>query len=157
MPLELRHASIDDAPDLIRLMLELGYDTDDASIRRRLGRVLAMTDHVVFVANEQPHGLVGCIHLSVAVTLVARPFAEIAALVVTGAHRRQGVGRALLQRAQRWATGRGLLDLVADAQVHRKTAGDFYRALGFRPLKEQRVFVRELDAPHPVEQPTAMD
>jgi GNAT superfamily N-acetyltransferase len=157
MPLELRHAGIDDASDLVRLVLELGYDADDGSMRRRLGRVLALGDHVVFVATESPHGLVGCIHIAVSVTLLARPFAEIHALVVSGAHRRQGVGQALLQRAQRWATGRGLLDLVAQAQVHRKMAGEFYRALGFRPLKDQRVFIRELDAPHPVEHPTAMD
>lgn len=157
MPLELRHAALGDAPDLTRLILELGYDTDEAAMRRRLDRVLGSSGHVVFVAIEPPHGIVGCIHVSVRVTLLERPYAEIEALSVTGGHRRQGVGQALVQRAHQWATRRGILDVVARSQLHRKGARDFYRTLGYRELKEQRVFVRNIDAPPPVEETTEGD
>jgi GNAT superfamily N-acetyltransferase len=157
MPLELRRATIDDAPDLVRLVLELGYDGDDASMRRRLGRLLALGDHIVLVASEPPYGIVGAMHAAVAVTLLARPVAEIRALVVTREHRRQGAGRALVERCLRWATERGLLDVVTHMQVHRRAAGDFLGALGFRPTQDHQVFARALDAPHASEDPTAMD
>jgi GNAT superfamily N-acetyltransferase len=157
MPLELRRASIDDTPDLVRLVLELGHDADDASMRRRLGRVLALGDHVVFVANEPPYGTVGVMHVAVSVTLLARPFAEIHALIVNREHRRQGVGQALIERCMRWATNRGLLDVMTRAQIHRRDASHFYRAQGFAHRQDARVFVCALDAPHAAEHPTAMD
>jgi GNAT superfamily N-acetyltransferase len=157
MPLELRRASIDDTPPLVRLMLELGYDVDEAAMRRRLGRLLGLGDHAVFVASEPPYGIVGALHVAVSVTLILRPFADIRALIVRRDHRRQGVGQALVERCLRWATDRGVLDVVTTAQAHRQAAAGFYRSLGFRLLGEHNVFIRTLDAPHAHDEPTAMD
>jgi GNAT superfamily N-acetyltransferase len=157
MPLELRPATLADTPALVRLMLELGYDTDEPTLRRRLGRVLALGDHAVFVGIEAPHGIVGLIHVGAQVTLLERPYAEIGALVVAGVHRRSGVGRLLMERAHDWAARRGLQNTVVRAQPHRKAAHAFYRSLGYTVTKQHSILQRELGAPPPTGIPTVMD
>jgi GNAT superfamily N-acetyltransferase len=157
MPLELRPASLADSPELMRLLLLLGYDTDEPILRRRLQRVLGSSDHAVFVGVEGPHGIVGVLHVAAHITLVERPYAEIGALVVAAAHRRSGVGRVLMERAHAWAAERGLHDTVVRAQPHRTAAHAFYLSLGYVVSKDQRVFLREIGGPVPGELPTVMD
>lgn len=52
-------------------------------------------------------------------------------LVVAPAHRRQGVGRALLGEARRWAQRQGLSALVAQASTQNYPAICFYQECGF--------------------------
>lgn len=147
MPVEYREARLEDADTLSRLLLELGYDGDALTVRRRLERILGLTDHVVFVAIERPHGVVGMIHADVQITLVRRPWAEVCSLVVTGAQRQSGVGRGLLERVQGWALKRGVDDVLVRMQKHRKAAHTFLGQLGYTVTKEQRVYERDLASP----------
>jgi len=52
-------------------------------------------------------------------------------LVVAPAHRRQGVGRALLGEARRWAQRQGLSALLAQASTQNYPAICFYQECGF--------------------------
>ncbi|MBM3135187.1 MAG: GNAT family N-acetyltransferase [Chloroflexi bacterium] len=67
-------------------------------------------------------------------TLMARPWPRtgwIEDLVVAPAHRRQGVGRALLGEARRWAQRQGLSALLAQASTQNYPAICFYQECGF--------------------------
>jgi GNAT superfamily N-acetyltransferase len=131
MPVQVREAQLEDAAEICRMLLELGHDGEEALVRRRLERVLGTTDHVVLVAVERPHGIVGMLHASVAVSLQVRPRVDVQLLVVASAHRGQGTGRALLERLHNWALRRGIDDVAARFRRHRKIGHLFYGKLGY--------------------------
>ncbi len=158
MPVQVREAQLEDAPDICRLLLELGYDGEEALVRRRLERVHGTTDHVVFLAVERPHGTVGLVHGSVALSLQHSPRVNVNVLVVASAHRGSGTGRALLERVHNWALRRGIDDVATHFRRHRKAAHLFYGKLGYSVTGEHRVYERDLAGPLRNHQdPTAMD
>jgi N-acetylglutamate synthase-like GNAT family acetyltransferase len=147
MPVEYREARLEDAEPVARLLLELGYDGDPLVVRRRVERIIALSDQVVFVAIERPHGVVGMIHADVQITLLRPPWAEVCTLVVTAAQRKGGIGRGLIERVQGWALRRGVDDVVIRMQRHRKAAHLFLGQMGYTVTKEQRVYERDLASP----------
>lgn len=158
MPVQVREAQLEDAAEICRMLLELGHDGEEALVRRRLERVLGTTDHVVLVAVERPHGVVGMLHASVTVSLQVRPRVDVQLLVVASAHRGGGTGRALLERLHNWALRRGIDDVAARFRRHRKTGHLFYGKLGYSVSAEHRVYTRDLAGPlRNHEDPTAMD
>ena len=147
MSADVREAQLEDTPIICRMLLELGYDGDEPLVRRRLERVLGSSDHVVFLASERPHGVVGMLHASVYVGLLGRPRVDVNALVVTGPNREAGVGRALLERVHNWALRRGIDDVCAQFKRHRKAGHQFFGKLGYTVVAEQRVYQRDLASP----------
>lgn len=144
MPSDIREAQLTDVPELVKLVHELGHEGDEATLRRRLDRVLHASEHVVFVSESRPHGLVGMVHASVVATLLGWPHCEIEALVVTTSHRGLGLGRGLLERVHGWALRRGLDEVILRASRHRKAAHRLLGKLGYTMREEQRVFIRNL-------------
>ena len=158
MPVQVREAQLEDAPDVARMLLELGYDGEEALVRRRLERVLGTTDHVVFLAVERPHGVVGMVHASVSISLQDRPRANVHVLVVASANRCAGTGRALLERLHNWALRRGIDDVGTEFPRHRKAGHLFYGKLGYSVTGEHRLYQRDLASPmRNHEDSTAMD
>lgn len=158
MPVQVREAQLEDTPDICRMLLQLGYDGEEALVRRRLERVLGTTDHVVFLAQERPHGAVGMLHASVTISLLHRPRVDMHVLVVASAHREAGGGRALLERLHNWALRRGIDDVATEFPRHRKAGHLFFGKLGYSVTGEHRVYQRDLASPlRDREDSTAMD
>jgi len=158
MPVQIREAQLEDGPSVCRMLLELGHDGDEALVRRRLERLLGTTDHVVFLAVERPHGVIGMLHASVMIGLQHPPRVEVHALVVASAHRCAGNGRALLERLHNWALRRGIDDVATRFQRHRKAGHLFYGKMGYSVASELRVYTRDLAGPlRDHEDATAMD
>jgi N-acetylglutamate synthase-like GNAT family acetyltransferase len=99
----IRTATTDDANALAVLCGQLGYATDAATIVRRLGGVAAQRGGVVLVAVDEHDALVGFAHVEPRHLLIAEPFAELAALVVSESARGKHVGSSLLAAAEAWA------------------------------------------------------
>jgi GNAT superfamily N-acetyltransferase len=78
-----------------------------------------------------------------AVLHVARPVAQLTALVVPPEMRGRGVGRALVAEAERWGRARGADRLVVTTALHRADAPLFYERLGFDHTG--RRYVRRFD------------
>lgn len=133
-----------DAEALARLSGELGYPTTDTEVRIRLGAILAHPDHAAFVAEHPDLGLLGWIHVFASLRIESGSFAEIGGLVVTEPQRRTGVGQALVEVAEQWSWERGLTMLRVRTSVSRTESHRFYRKLGFREIKAQKVYVKEL-------------
>jgi GNAT superfamily N-acetyltransferase len=142
MTLETRRASLDDAGAMARLALELGYDCDEASMRRRLLAIRSEADHAIFVGALAGGMVVGFIHMELRRGLLSDPFVEIASFVVSSQHRRIGIGRALMERGHDWAEQHGIGHVRVRTQPHRKEAVAFYERLGYERVKEQRVLAR---------------
>ena len=69
--------------------------------------------------------------------LVPRQYAVVDNLCVLPAHRRRGVGRALLRAAEGWARSRGATSIELTVYAFNQAARDFYLDLGFRILSHR--------------------
>jgi GNAT superfamily N-acetyltransferase len=138
----IRPATDAEAPAIASLLAHLGYPADPAELPERLRRMRAAGDDA-FVAelNDTPVGL-ATVHAR-AVLHVARPVAQLTALVVPPEMRGRGVGRALVAEAERWGRERGADRLVVTTALHRAEAPLFYERLGFEHTG--RRYVRRFD------------
>jgi GNAT superfamily N-acetyltransferase len=71
---------------------------------------------------------------------VADPQTEIGGLVVDESYRRRGVGRLLMEQAERWAREKGCGAICLRSNVVRKDAHAFYERIGYSNVKTSRVF-----------------
>nr|BAL56602.1 GCN5-related N-acetyltransferase [uncultured prokaryote] len=144
MAFRIRPAQPEDAPALAALAGQLGYPTAPEEMVARLQALAEDDRHAVFVAEEADGQVVGWIHVHFCLQVIADREAEIGGLVVDQAHRSRGIGARLVREAEEWARARGCAGLTVRANVVRERAHAFYRRLGFREVKVQRVFYRSL-------------
>ena len=71
---------------------------------------------------------------------------EITGLVVSPALRRRGVGRSLVDAAERWAKSLSAAGMVVRSNARRVESHFFYPALGYVPAKTQVVYRKPLAA-----------
>jgi GNAT superfamily N-acetyltransferase len=153
----IRPAVLHDARALARLSSQLGYPSSREQVQRRLREILADSGHAVFVAERwHPRGadsaLAGWVHVYIERTLESDCTAELGGLVVEESGRRLGAGRLLMERAERWARRMGCPTVTVRSNVLRTGAHAFYRRLGYRLVKNQRVFRKRLE---PAQQPVS--
>jgi GNAT superfamily N-acetyltransferase len=147
---QIRPAASRDASALADLSGQLGYPSPHAQVERRLREILADSGHAVFVAENSPargadSALAGWVHVYIERTLESDCTAELGGLVVEESRRGFGVGRLLMERAERWAQGAGCSTVTVRSNVVRTGAHAFYRRLGYRLVKNQRVFRKRLE------------
>lgn len=147
MPVAIRHAELRDAPSLRKLLLHLGIDDEEFSIRWRLDRIIRMSDHAVIVAEEPPHGLIGIVHASISPTLLARPICEVSILLVASDHRNSGVGLRLLEQVQDWSMRRGIEDVRVLVKHSQYASHSFFEHIGFVELELQHIYVSKINCP----------
>ena len=140
----VRRALISDADDVARLTVELGYDADGESIARRLSRLLSRTDQEFFVADHEGR-VVGWVHVFISEYVELDPFAVIGGLVVGRAYRRRGIGRLLMNHAEKWAKENGCSIVRLWSTISRTGAHEFYQELGYAKVKTQHSFAKSLD------------
>jgi len=139
----LRNANSGDAADLARLTCELGYAGSADLMRRRLARITTQPDQMLLVAILDER-MAGWLQAHASVSLELGYVAEITGLIVEASTRRRGIGRALVERAERWASELGAEALLVRSNVQREESHDFYRALGFDTVKKQAVYQKIL-------------
>ena len=130
-PVMVRHADLNDAAVLAGLVTELGYPTTPDEMRSRFSAILPLHDHATLLAIVD-RVVAGFIGVSVAVSYTANGRrGHIDALSVSGAFRQRGVGRALVEAAERLLAGREAVDIVVTTANHRSGAHAFYERLGY--------------------------
>ncbi len=138
MPTRTRFATPADANAVRQLSTQMGYAEVDPDIfAGRLLHIVNAATSAVFV-TEANTIVVGWIHVYT-VPLLSTPsadshggYCEIGGLVVDAAHRRTGIGRALVHAAQSWSARQGYARLRLYAGMQRQhVAHAAYRALGF--------------------------
>ncbi len=140
----VRSASPDDVPALTKLAVDLGYPSTEEQISARLKRVTADTEHAVFVAEDSTGRVVGWVHVFINKLLESDARAEIGGLVADPSVRRQGIGRALMERGEHWARTRGLLVIALRTNIKRTEAHRFYESLGYLAAKTQHSYRKQL-------------
>ena len=134
---EIRPATAADVPEVARLLGDLGYQIDAAVLDERFLGFHAAGE-VALVAARRPGGAEAAPSLLGLATLHrtpvlhrAGPVGRVTSLVVDERARGQGIGRALMHEAERWATERGCVLLEVTSNRRRTDAHAFYERLGY--------------------------
>lgn len=139
----LRDAHVGDAPEIARLADELGYSTPVETARQRLLWLLPRVDHRIRVAEGK-----ACLHGWIDVerrhSLESGERIEIVGLVVDARRRGTGVGRLLVEDAERWARQLGFRAIGVRSNVMREASHPFYERLGYARRKTQHVYEKAL-------------
>jgi len=140
----VRVATSADAEALALLSGQLGYPADAAAILRRMGGLI---DHgVVLVALDPQGAICGFAHAEPRCLLIAEPFVELAALVVSENARGSGAGATLLAAVEAWTREHGIASVRVRSNVLRERAHRFYLREGYAEKKRQAVFLKRLQA-----------
>jgi len=140
----VRVATPADAPQIARLSGQLGYPTTPEEAVQRLAQLEGDARHAVYVAESAPGQVVGWIHVEECRLIECDMRAEINGLVIEEGYRSRGTGRILMEHAEQWARARGCRAVVLRSNVIRARAHAFYQKLGYRTLKTQKYFRKNL-------------
>ena len=143
-PITVRVARLSDAPRLAPLAGQLGYPSMPEQLEARLPGILADAEHTIFVAEHKNGEIAGYVDVFLFRTAASDVRAEIAGLVVHEASRSQNIGRMLMARAEDWARENGCRECGLRSNVIREGAHRFYENLGYRVIKTQKSFRKEL-------------
>jgi GNAT superfamily N-acetyltransferase len=143
MNFSIRTAVKDDAPTIANLSCQLGYPITEAATRENLSIILQNSNETIFVAIYE-NKVIGWIGVFKTVQLASGPHCEIGGLVVDAAYHRNGVGKKLVAQARHWGQQQGNHLLRVRCNVKRKEAHQFYHQLGFKEIKEQKIFEIDL-------------
>jgi len=140
----LRTAGPDDANEIARLATQLGYPSSAERIRARIERVEAEGLGRILAAVDERGTVCGWTHVFVAHRIESDAFAEIGGLVVDEGSRNRGIGRLLLEEAEKWAAAHGVAVLRVRSNMIRQDAHRFYERAGYSCIKTQGVFDKRL-------------
>jgi GNAT superfamily N-acetyltransferase len=139
----VRKARRDDAAPVAELSGTLGYPVTAEAMAERLGRVLPLETHAVFVA-EVSGEIVGWTHGAEREMLELGCRCEILGLVVAEGQRGLGTGRRLVEAIEQWARGRGLDHIFVRSNIIRPESHPFYERIGYERYKTQHAYRKSL-------------
>jgi N-acetylglutamate synthase-like GNAT family acetyltransferase len=139
----IRKAKGEDAARIAELSGTLGYPVTAEAMAERLGRMLPMETHTVFVA-EISGNIVGWTHGAEQELLEMGFRCEILGLVVAEGQRGLGTGRRLVEAIEQWARARGLAQIFVRSNVIRPESHPFYERIGYERYKTQHAYRKQL-------------
>ncbi len=146
MNFKIREAVAADISQMCRLFQkDLGYPECDEIIVEKNFSSMDNSREAVFVAVTDDQKICGVIHIEKYRVLYFPTMANILGLAVSAEFRRQGIGSALLLRAEQWAKENGIGQMRLNSGGTRKEAHEFYRAQGYNDEKTQLRFVKVLN------------
>ena len=133
-----------DAARIAELSTQLGYPVTAGEVAGRLEALRGLENHEFSVATLSGGEVVGWIHIYVRHVIMSDPMVEVDGLVVDERRRRAGIGKRLMEHAEKWAEDRGVYIVNLRSNVIREEAHAFYRRFGYGYIKRQMVFRKML-------------
>ena len=141
--MRIRRMVAADAYRVADLITQLGYPATGQQIAKRFERIDGQSHQILLVADEEGQA-VAWIHVAAHPYLENDDSAEILGFVVAEGHRSRGIGRALVTSAEAWASALGCGMLRVRSRIVRERAHAFYEGNGFRRVKTQHCFEKDI-------------
>ena len=139
----VRPVTTDDAVEVCELCQnDLGYQCDKTLVKERINQ-LNPEREAVFVAVIDD-SVVGFVHIEKYNTLYFETMANILGLAVSSKYRRRGIGKALVEQAEKWAEENDIELMRLNSGSKRIGAHKFYQTLGYLSEKSQMRFIKRL-------------
>lgn len=140
----LRKAVSEDSKRLAELASELGYICQTKEIKKRLEKYENNDKEIVLVLEKNGY-VVAWTSLYIVEHFYLEPFVELDGFVVDEKFRGQGLGKLLMDEAEKWVKEQGHTLVKLKTNATRKKAHHFYEKYGFEKTKEQYVYVKIVD------------
>lgn len=135
-------------PAWLEMRLALWPDAELDELRAEQAEILAEPGrNAVFVAASPAGEATGFIEISLrdyAEGCSTRPVGYIEGWYVVEAHRRTGVGRALVRAAEAWARQQGCTEMGSDTDLDNEISQQAHQALGYTEAGRQVCFSKKL-------------
>ena len=145
--MEIRELGNDELGEWLHLRESLWPESAREELSRELEEMLADSGkNCVFVAAIAG-SLVGFVEVAIrewAEGCGTRPVGYIEAWYVKPEHRRSGIGRALIEAAERWTLARGCTEMGSDAELQSVVSHDAHRELGYSEVIRLVLFSKKL-------------
>jgi GNAT superfamily N-acetyltransferase len=132
--MEIREATINDIPELVVLMEQLGYPTSVDKMKIRFNTISSNSSYHTLVVDYDGK-VVGMAGLCTNLFFEYDGFyVRIVAFVVDSNYRRKGIGEKLIKQAERWAREQGAIEIGLNSgnREERKGAHRFYLDMGYK-------------------------
>jgi len=127
----IRSAKVEDSPQIAVLLAQLGYPSESEVLREKISLLSSGSADRIWVAEFQGK-VVGLLVFHLTPLLqVPESLGRITALVVEEKFREKGIGRQLVETAERWAWERDCTRIELTSGEHRAQAHHFYLDLGY--------------------------
>ena len=140
--------SVEDA-GWLQMRLKLWPDADASEHLDEMASFLAEPGKFAqFVIRDSGGVVLGFVEASIRSDYVngteSSPVAFIEGLYVVPQARRRGLGRALVEAIEKWATSLGCRELASDAPIRNRTSRAVHRSLGFAETERVVYFNKRL-------------
>jgi len=141
--ISIRAMTAGDIPATRELLAQLGYPMAVEEVRRRYDVVIRSESHALIAAEHDGFVIALC-HVYARPALDKPPEAVVQALVVDQTRRGDGIGKLMMDAAERWAVERGFNSIVLSSHIARPDAHAFYQAIGYKCAATARLFRKAL-------------
>lgn len=146
--MEIRELRSDEHEAWLRLRELLWPETAREELTSELQEILADPGRNSVLVAASPGGeLIGFVEVALrdwAEGCSTRPVGYIEGWYVAPEHRRSGVGRQLIEAAERWAASRGCTEMGSDAELPNEVSQRAHLALGYSEVTRVVLFSRRL-------------
>ena len=143
--IEIRPCRSDDAVAVSVLLGELGYTVSIQQATKRVAELSKTGVDPIFLAVEDGQAL-GLLALHLCRMLqYASPIVRVTALVVDAQARRRGMGKLLMEHAERMGSAAGCEFVELTSAMDRAEAHALYRSIGYEPssIRFRKPLVRQ--------------
>lgn len=133
-----------DCDKIADLAGQLSYPSTGKQVQMRIDAMANSSQYAVYVAELPGGQIVGWIGLYVFRSVEQDSCAGISGLIIDQHVRSRGVGKALLDAAEKWARSQGCHAISVHSNVTRERAHQFYTRNGYECAKTQKYLVKAL-------------
>lgn len=137
-----------DFDDWQQLALALWPDHEPDEMQAILRAIDQSPTQTAFLVRDALGEAIGFMNLSLRSDYVPGatqlPVAYVEGIYVRPTHQQQGIGRALISRAEAWARERGSRELASDAELDNTQSEAFHHRAGFEEVDRVISFIKKL-------------